>query len=196
VAFDSSRGGEFNLARARWLDGKVKEQPLTSSPEYEARASIAATKDGKKLWIAAERGRRQWGRELRGHVGETGLTDRSALSSATLTSPPANSPKCLCPPTQALAALVLEVNLPVVATDAAGNPWIAYRYYSKNRWLIAVTKYDAAAKSWAQPMEVPDSSFGQDRHCTLVAQRVPPVIPPGRSVGEDALRPDDALLGQ
>src|ERR1041385_7969830 len=37
VAFDSSRGGEFNLYLARvGLDGAVKEQSLTSSPDYEA----------------------------------------------------------------------------------------------------------------------------------------------------------------
>jgi hypothetical protein len=59
------------------------------------------------------------------------------------------------------------VNLPIVATDAAGNPWLAWRYYFQTRWLIAVSKYDPAAKLWAEPMEVPKSGFGQDRHCTL-----------------------------
>jgi len=44
---------------------------------------------------------------------------------------------------------------------------MAYRFYTQNRWLIALTKYDAAEKSWARPMAVPASAFGQDRHCTL-----------------------------
>jgi hypothetical protein len=169
VVFDSSRGDEFNLYLAHvGLDGSVKERPLTSSPEYEARASIAATKDGTKLWIAAERGRRQWGRELRGHVGETGLNGQKRILLGEFDIASGEFTEVAMPADGKPAPRsVLEVNLPVVATDGAGNPRIAYRFYSENRWLIAVTKYDAAAKQWAQPMEVPDSSFGQDRHCTL-----------------------------
>ncbi|MSU59855.1 MAG: hypothetical protein EXS35_17095 [Pedosphaera sp.] len=169
VAFDSSRGGEFNLFLAHVdLNGAAKEQQLTSSPEYEARASIAATKDGKRLWISAERGRRQWGRQLRGHVGDTGLNGekRILLGEYEIASGKFNE---IAVPAEGKPAprAALEVNLPVLGTDAAGNPWLAYRYYSQNRWLMAVMKYNAMEKSWAQPMEVPDSSFGQDRHCTL-----------------------------
>jgi len=169
IVFDSSRGGEFNLYLTHaGLDGSVKEQQLTSSPEYEARASIAATKDGKTLWIAAERGRRQWGRQLRGHVGETGLNGQKRILLGEFDIASGKFTELAVPAEGKPAPRsALEVNLPVVTTDAAGNPWMAFRFYSQNRWLIALTKYDAAAKSWAQPMEVPDSAFGQDRHCTL-----------------------------
>jgi hypothetical protein len=172
VVFDSSRGGEFNLYLAHvGMDGKAKEQSLTSSPEYEARASIAATKDGERLWIAAERGRRQWGRQVRGHASETGfngekrmLVGHFDIASGTFTE--------VAVPAEGKPAprSALEVNLPALATDGSGNPWIAFRFFSQNRWLIAVTKYDATTKSWAQPMEVPDSAFGQDRHCTLARE--------------------------
>ncbi len=172
VVFDSSRGGEFNLYLARvGLNGSAEEQQITSSPEYEARASIAATKDGKTLWIAAERGRRQWGLDLRRHGGDTGLNGEKRIllgsfdiGSAKFTEVPVPTSGKPAPRT------AVEVNLPELATDAAGNPWLAFRYYHQNRWLIAVTKYDAEEKSWAQPMEVPDSAFGQDRHCTLTRQ--------------------------
>lgn len=173
VVFDSSRGGEFNLRLARVsLDGRVTEHALTSSPEYEARASIAATSDGRLLWIAAERGRRQWGRQLRGHAGDTGLNGEKRLllgwfdvAAGKFTEVPVPSGGKPAPRD------AVEVNLPIVATDASGNPWLAYRFYSQNRWLIAVTKYDAAVKNWAQPLEVPDSSMGQDRHCMLVRNK-------------------------
>jgi hypothetical protein len=169
VVFDSSRGGEFNLHLARVsLDGKVKEQQLTSSPEYEARASIAAANDGKSLWIAAERGRRQWGMELRGHAGETGLNGQKRILLGRFDIAPGKFTEIAVPMEGKLAPRVaLEVNLPVVAIDAAGNPWLTWRYYFQNRWLIAVTRFDAAAGEWSQPMEVPDSSFGQDRRAAL-----------------------------
>jgi hypothetical protein len=169
VVFDSSRGGEFNLYLARvGLDGRVKEQALTRSPEYEARASLAAAKDGRSLWIAAERGRRQWGRELRGHAGETGLNGQKRILFGRFDIAAGEFTEIAVPMAGKLAPrTALEVNLPVVTTDAAGNPWLAWRYYFQNRWIIAVSRFDAAAGAWAQPMEVPDSSFGQDRHAAL-----------------------------
>src|ERR1051325_9450813 len=169
VVFDSSRGGEFNLYLAHvGLDGRVKEHQLRSSPEYEARASVTAAKDGSGLWIAAERGRRQWGKPLRGHEGDTGLNGLKRfllghydIAAEKFTEVPVPDDGKPAPRT------AVCVNLPTLATDADGNPWIAYRFYFQNRWMIAVTKYDAKAKAWSQPMEVPDSSFGQDRRCTL-----------------------------
>jgi len=169
VVFDSSRGGEFNLHLARVsTDDKVKEHTLTSSPEYEARASIAAAKDGKSLWIAAERGRRRWGLDNRGHDGEDSLNGRKRIllgqfdiASGKFTEVPVPMAGKLAP------RPALEVNLPMLATDAAGNPWLAWRYYSINRWIVAVTKFDAANGAWSQPLEVPDSSFAQDRHAVL-----------------------------
>ncbi len=172
VAFDSSRGGEFNLWLARvGLDGQVKERQLTASPDYEARASIAAAADGQGLWIAAERGRQLWGRPVRGHEGDTGLNGQKRmllgwfdLRTEKFTEVPVPTHGKPAPrPANA-------VNLPTVATDAEGNPWLAWRFYFTNRWMIAVTKYDAVAKMWSQPVEVPDSSFGQDRRCTLARQ--------------------------
>jgi hypothetical protein len=169
VVFDSSRGGEFNLYLARvGLDGTVKEHRLTSSPEYEARASIAAAQDGQSLWIAAERGRRQWGRELRGHAGDTGLNGQKRLLLGRFDIRTGQFSEMAVPLAGKLAPrTALEVNLPVVTTDAAGNPWLAWRYYFQNRWLIAVSRYDVAAQQWAQPLDVPDSTFGQDRHAVL-----------------------------
>jgi len=75
IAFDSSRGGdEFNVYLARVSgEGKVKLVQLTKSPRYEGRASIAATPDGKGLWIAWESGRLLWGKNTRGVGGQTGL---------------------------------------------------------------------------------------------------------------------------
>lgn len=170
VTYDSSRGGEFNLYLAHvGLDGQAKESQLTRSLEYEARASIAPAADGKGLWIAAERGRHGWGRPLRGHEGDTGLNGMKRILLGYFEIASGKFSEVSVPTDGRFAPRSSNaVNLPAVATDSGGNLWLAWRYYFINRWMIAVTKYDAAAKTWSQPMEVPDSSFGQDRRCTLV----------------------------
>jgi hypothetical protein len=167
IVFDSSRGGDFNLYLAHvGLDGAVKEQPLTSTPEYEARARVAVSPDKARLWIAAERGRPQWGMEQRGHEGPTGMNGqkRILLGSVDLATGkftevpvPAEDPR----PSTAL-------NLPVVAVDSGGNPVVARRYFHQNRWLIAVARYDTRKQQWSESMEVPDSAFGQDRQSSFL----------------------------
>ncbi len=173
VAFDSSRGGEFNLFVAHVRpDGRAREQALTSSPEYEARVRIAAAQNGKGngkgLWIAAERGRRQWGKPTRGHREDDGLNagkrillGRFDVATKTFTEVPVPGGGRPTP------RPAFTVNLPAVATDADGNPWLALRYFSESRWLIAVVRYNAVDKTWSQTMEIPDSDFAQDRHSTL-----------------------------
>jgi hypothetical protein len=169
IAFDSSRGGEFNLYLAHVsLDGRVEEHQITSSPDYEARARISTAKDGQGLWIAAERGRRLWGKPMRGHDDDDGMNglkrillgyfDIASKKFGEVPVPAGGQPA----PRPASS-----VNLPAVAIDADGNPWLAWRFYFVSRWMIAVTKYDATKKAWSQPLEVPDSAFGQDRHSTL-----------------------------
>ncbi len=187
IVFDSSRGGEFNIYLAQvGLEGTVKELKITDTPEYEARASITAAKDGKSLWISGERGRRGWGLDMRGHEGEDSLNGQKRLifgnfdiatNKFSEIAVPMNgklapraepSPRLPAFPKVKIAPRSgMEVNLPALATDAGGNPWLAWRYYFENRWLIAVTRFVAATGVWSLPKEIPDSSFGQDRHAAL-----------------------------
>lgn len=171
VVFDSSRGGEFNLFLARVSpDGKVEERQITRSPRYEARARVAASHDGKSLWICAESGRERWGRPLRGHHSADGLNGQKKLllgrfdtESKTFTEieiPGEGRPA----PRPALA-----VNLPALACDGAGNLWLSWRFFHQTHWRVAVSKYDPRGGTWSQPQELPHSAFGQDRHCTLAA---------------------------
>jgi len=193
IVFDSSRGGneEFNLFLAHVeLDGKTQLKQLTQSPAYEARASIAAAPDGKGFWIAAERGLQDWGKVTRGKdLKNLGLNQNKQMflgyyeiaTGTFVEMPSAND---------ALAAwgeTVVEadeqrphkpnhmVNLPQVAVDAVGNPWVAVRWHpvvsrrsAYFNWRIILLKFDRAARGWSQPVEVPDSAFYQDRHCDMV----------------------------
>jgi hypothetical protein len=187
IVYDSSRGDEFNVYAARvGLDGKVVTKTVTRSPEYEARVSVASD-GGKALWIAFERGRQRWGKNVRSHDGAHGLNGqkrivlgRFDLETGAFTETP--------PATPLLAALVKEqtkgrpapasenlqkrlpaaVNLPEVGVDGAGNPWVACRYFREKMWLIAVLRYDAARGVWSRPLPLNDSAFGQDRRTSIV----------------------------
>lgn len=211
IAFDSSRGNEFNLYLAHvTLDGRTQIKQLTKSPRYEARASIAAAADGKGLWIASERGREGWGMVARSHGPLIGLNAQKRvllgyydIAAGTFTEMPpatgilarwlraregaaaANEPaakpgkkkaakagkKAAANPGKKAAANASQglgaVNLPQVVVDAGGNPWIVCRYYLNANWRVAAMKFDAAAKAWCRPAKVEDSSFCQDRHCSL-----------------------------
>ncbi len=161
IAYDSSRGNEFNLYLAKIDgDGPVKTFPLGHSPRYEARADITASVDGSGLWIAAERGRVRWGMDLRGHLPGNGMNAQKEIlfgkfefASGTFAEfPPGPAGEAGSP-----------VNLPAVGIDSSGNPWLSYRYYNVNRWEIALTRFDQEKEIWHSRRRLPDSSMGQDR---------------------------------
>ncbi len=166
VAYDSSRGNEFNLYLAKIEgDGSVETFPIAHSPRYEARADITAASDGSGLWMAAERGRERWGLDLRGHLPGNGLNARKEILfgkfdfvSRTFTEiPPGPAAEAGNP-----------VNLPALGVDASGNPWLSYRYYHVNRWEIALTRLDPGKGIWHSRRRLPDSSMGQDRESSFV----------------------------
>lgn len=169
VVHDSSRGNEFNLYLARvGLDGAVKTRPIAHTPRFEGRASLAASRDGKSLWIASERGRVRWGLDVRGHENDKGINaqkkilfGRYDIAAGTFTEIP------LGPAGEAGH----PVNLPVVGVDAEDRPWVAYRYFLGNRWEIAVTRLDPKAGTWSARAGLPASAQGQDRHAGFVLDR-------------------------
>ncbi|HEX7897641.1 MAG TPA: hypothetical protein VF950_07760 [Planctomycetota bacterium] len=182
VVFDSSRGGEFNIYAARVeLDGKVATKKITDSPDYEGR--VSTTSDGRGgLWIAFERGKQRWGRDLRGHDAPKGLNGqkRAVLgrfdpASGTFTETPPFTPilsewlkEQLKGKKLVEKRLMAAVNLPALGVDGAGHPWIACRYYSQQKWQIAVARFDAKRGVWSKPQAMDDSTFGQDRRTELV----------------------------
>ena len=172
IVYDSSAGSEFNLRLARVKrDGSVADKLLVQTPDYEARASIAA--DGRGgLWIAAERGRQQWGLDSRGHEIDMGLNAQKRLllgrydiKSGQFTEVPVphhGRPTPAPDPSPGFA-----VNVPSVAVREDGKIWLSYRYFANALWRAAVTRYDPETKRWTEPAALPDSSMGQDRHQEL-----------------------------
>jgi hypothetical protein len=172
VVYDSSAGSEFNIHLARvGLDGAVKARELVATPDYEARAAIAA--DGKGgLWIAAERGRREWGLDSRGHENAMGFNAGKRLllgrydpdkDTFTEVPVPANGRPTPAPdPSPGFA-----VNVPSLAVTPDGKVWLGYRYFSNLFWRVALTAYDPSADSWLEPAALPESTMGQDRHQEL-----------------------------
>lgn len=167
IAYDSSRGNEFNLYLARvGSDGAVDTFPIAHSPRYEARADLAASPDGSCLWMAAERGRVRWGLDVRGHENGKGLNagkeilfGRFDLATKTFEEIPLGS----------AGEAGAPVNLPALGVDADGNPWVAYRYYEANRWQIATTSRNLATGQWHARRRLPDSAMGQDRRAHFVS---------------------------
>jgi len=163
IAYDSSRGNEFNLNLARVDEnnhGEVKEFPIAHSPKYEARTSIAATADGKGFWITAERGKVKHGLDYRGHGNKTGINaDKSVLFGRFDIA----SSKFEEIPLGPAGTAGNPVNLPVVGVGREGNPWVAYRYFNAALWRIAVTSYRVKSGTWSSRRRIPSSSYGQDR---------------------------------
>ncbi len=166
IVYDSSRGNEFNLHLAKvGTDGPVETFPIGHSPRYEARADIAASANGKSLWIAAERGRARWGLDVRGHENDKGLNAQKDILFGRFDR---ETEKFEEIPLGPAGQAGTPVNLPALGVDAEGNPWIAYRYYETNRWQIAVTWLNRKTGIWHARRRLPDSSMGQDRHAAFV----------------------------
>ena len=183
VVFDSSRNDNFNVYLAR-VDpkGKTELTRLSDSSRYQGRASIAATPDGKGLWVAWENGRDRWGKNTRGVAGATGLNGDKRIevvhydvASGKITpaadvtpllktaGAPKNPPKPKPGQRKPGIQPVLAVNLPEIVVDEQGNPWIACRYSRNINWSIAVSKYSPAGKVWTEPVTLANSTFSQDR---------------------------------
>jgi hypothetical protein len=168
IAYDSSAGSEFNLRLAHVSTaGEVKDRLLLETPEYEARASISG--DGKGgLWIAAERGRRQWGLDARGHENAMGfnaqkrlLLGRYDIASETFTEVPVphnGRPTPAPDPSPGYA-----MNVPSVCVRE-GQVWVACRYFTSGMWRGMLLRYTPETKAWSVPAALPDSTMGQDRH--------------------------------
>jgi len=161
IAYDSSRGNEFNLNLAKVDDqGQVKEFPIAHSPKYEARASITATAQGDGFWITSERGKEKHGLDYRGHGNETGINAKKSvlfgkfeIASGKFTEIPLGHAGRAGNP----------VNRPVVGVGKDGNPWVVYRYFNRALWRIAATGYRLDSKTWSSRRRIPTSSYGQDR---------------------------------
>lgn len=168
VLYDSSRGNEFNLYLARVdLKGGVETIPIAHSPKYEGRGAIARTADGKGFWIAAERGKERWGLDSRYHNDWHGINARKQVLFGRFDSGKKTFEEIPLGAADQPVAPGSAVNLPSVGVDAAGNPWVAYRYYDHVLWSVALTRYDLGAKSWSVPTMLPMSSFGQDRRAAF-----------------------------
>jgi hypothetical protein len=120
---------------------QVEDRVLLATPEYEARASISSDGIGG-LWIAAERGREQWGQDSRGHENDLGfnahkrlLLGRYDIAKTTFTEVPVpdkGRPTPAPDPSPGFA-----VNVPSVCVRE-GVVWLSYRYFAGALWRGAM----------------------------------------------------------
>src|SRR5690606_29305438 len=139
--------------------GEVEDRELLNTPEYEARAAVAADGQGG-LWITAERGRRQWGLDARGHENETGFNAQKRLllgryDPGTRTFQEIPVPERGRPTPAPDPSPGFAVNVPSVAVSG-GRVWLSYRYFANALWRAAVIQYDPASGRWSEPLALPD----------------------------------------
>ncbi|MEM1296798.1 MAG: hypothetical protein AAGH89_15645, partial [Verrucomicrobiota bacterium] len=167
ISYDSSSGNEFNVNLAKVTPGKeVQTWPIAHTSRYEARSDLVAAPNGTGFWITAERGKVRWGLDSRGHTNSVGINALKEvlfgyfdIETKTFVEHPLGTADDAGDP----------VNLPTVGLDSEGRPWVAYRYFKKNLWRIAATRFDPEAKTWTAPRRIPDSEFGQDRRSQFIA---------------------------
>jgi len=161
IGFDSAAGNEFNICLARvQSDGTVEAFPIGHSPQYEARVSLAPTADSKGFWIASERGKVRWGLDSRGHNNNTGINANKSVLFGRFDIASGNFESI---PLGHAGQAGAPVNLPTVGVAPDGRPWVAYRYFEKVLWRIAVTRYDPESGEWSSRRRINGSTFGQDR---------------------------------
>jgi hypothetical protein len=169
IAYDSSRGNEFNLNLARVNEqGKTKEFAIAHSPKYEARASITATARGDGFWITAERGKEKHGLDYRGHGNETGINAKKSVLFGKFDIATGKFTEIFLGHAGRAGN---PVNRPVVGVGKDGNPWVVYRYFNRALWRIAATGYRLDSKTWSSRRRIANSSFGQDRTTLFLPAR-------------------------
>lgn len=168
VVFDSSRGDEFNVYLALVAeDGSVDLNRLSKSPRYEGRSTIAAAADGKSFWIAWENGRQRWGKDSRKVNGAQGLNATKRVD--VVHYDPATGKVTMATPLKPAVMAMLGgkgntvLDVPEIAVDDGGNPWLACRYFQRTHWQIALARYEVKTGKWTKAITLPDSTFGQDR---------------------------------
>ncbi|MDP6544371.1 MAG: hypothetical protein QGH60_10295 [Phycisphaerae bacterium] len=175
IVFDSYRGGNYDVYLAKVTpEGKTTISPIVATKRYEARAHGAVSPDGKTLWVAYEDGPVRWGKDLGSEWRKTGgglnygrHLYLIAVDLATGKVTPAGDIAPLIPGlAPARGSNSSAINQPEVVVDAAGAPWVFYRYYrlrGDKHWKAAVTRYDADKKTWIKPLILANSSYCQDR---------------------------------
>ena len=166
--------------------------PIAATKRYEARAALAATPDGRGVWITWELGPEGWGLDARGLSLHLGLNSEKDIGVAYLdlenrTVEPFASPR------EAVRALLrsraadteptkkrrrrdrpeaLTLNLPAIDVDRDGRPSLSLRYARQSGvWRLLLVPLNLATRQWATPVTLPSSQFAQDRVCGMATDR-------------------------
>ena len=90
----------------------------------------------------------------------------------------------------------VTVNLPVVGVGPLGNPWLACAITSRPVGGLPSRATAPLPGAWSQPMEIPQSTFCQDRHATLARRRGDVAVLAQRSAHNQGNAPRGRVLAQ
>ncbi len=181
IVFDSYRNGNFDIFLTRVSpEGTVKlSAAVATSERYEARAEVAASPDGKHLWITYEDGMELWGKDLGADWRKKGgglhhdrqikvvKFDLSSGGVEKIADITALLPDLVADP-QSVGTGAIDV--PQIVVDAEGNPWVFFRYClfaSKGFWQIAYSRLTTESGVWTKPEVLGKSSFCLDRRSSI-----------------------------
>jgi len=194
IVYESAAEREFDLKMATVTpDGTVKQRALADTDHHESFAEIADTPSRKGFYVTWEEGKKNWGLASRGHHPATGINTGKYIRVGYFDSVDGSFRKL--PDLHARSALLHSfrnpdvikqqsdyvVNVPQVATDGDGAPWVFVRWavnkknvgwLGKNRvWHIAAFRFSPKKKRWSRPVRLKPTGFYQER--LLSVERTP-----------------------
>ncbi len=181
IVFDSYRRGDFDVFLTKVSpDGSVVPAiSIAGSDRYEARPELAASPDGKTLWVVYEDGMKFWGKDLGSEWRKKGgglhhdrqlkvvkvdLETSEVEKVADLT---ALLPDLVADP-QSVGTGAIDV--PEVIVDKDGAPWVFFRYClfkSPGFWQIAYSRFESASQEWTKPEVMGNSAYCLDRRTSV-----------------------------
>ncbi len=183
VVYDSYGKGNYDVWLARLTAAGVAQRiSVAATARHEARASVAVSADGGTAWVAYEDGVERWGKDLgsewRKQGGGLNYDRHAYLARVDLLSGAVDRTPDLARVIPKLAGTGGKpnsgaVNLPEVVLDGNDNPWVFFRYYvlgGSSSWQVAMTRYDAAAGTWAQARTLGKSAYCQDRRVAALTE--------------------------
>ena len=173
VSWDTYHAGNYDVVLATF-DGEKASAPIAiaSGPETQFHASVAVD-SADRVWVAYDTARPNWGKDYStssGVEGSEGLHARRGLGvrvyrNGRVFEPQADIREILT------GRMSRFAELPSIAIDGAGSPWLAFRHWTvtKPHEMFHVYATRLAEDGWTTPVMLEDSA-GRNTQRTAVTR--------------------------
>ena len=196
ISWDSYHAGNYDVLLASLERASVSAPiAITSGPETEFHSSVAVDAMDR-VWVAYDTARQNWGKDYStssGAEGSEGLHARRGLgvriyANGKVFEPTSNIRDILS------GRMSRFAELPTIAVDGAGSPWLAFRHWTiaKPHEMFHVYATRLGESGWSTPVRLENSS-GRNAQRTAVVK-----APDGNlitSYSSDGRSPDNLPQG-